>query len=155
MVKQLFTPFVAGFILCSVLAATVSTINIQSLICASLISQDLYFPLFNPQGTDAQKMFFTRLAIFIIPIISLLIAWNDSLNVLELVLYAWAGLGSTFGPMVILSLYSTRLTRGGAIAGLLTGGLTAMLWPIGASIPTLVAGYAISMSSALVISRYK
>ncbi|MCX5923733.1 MAG: sodium/proline symporter [Candidatus Dependentiae bacterium] len=155
MVKQLFTPFVAGFILCSVLAATVSTINIQSLICASLISQDLYFPLFNPNGTDAQKMFFTRLAIFIIPVISLLIAWNDSLNVLELVLYAWAGLGSTFGPMVILSLYSTRLTRNGAIAGLLTGGLTAMLWPIGASVPTLVAGYAISMSSALLVSRCK
>ena len=155
MVKQLFTPFLAGFILCSVLAATVSTINIQSLICASLISQDLYFPLFNPNGTDAQKMFFTRLAIFIIPVISLIIAWNDSLNVLELVLYAWAGLGSTFGPMVILSLYSTRLTRNGAIAGLLTGGLTAMLWPIGASVPTLVAGYAISMSSALLVSRCK
>jgi len=152
MVKQLFTPFVAGFVLCSVLAATVSTINIQSLICASLISEDLYFPLFHKSGTDKQKILFTRLAIFIIPIISLLIAWNDSCNVLSLVLYAWAGLGSTFGPIVILSLYSTKLTSHGAIAGILTGGITAAFWPVNGIIPTLVIGYSLSILVALIIS---
>ncbi|MCX5924023.1 MAG: sodium/proline symporter [Candidatus Dependentiae bacterium] len=155
MVKQLFTPFFAGFILCSVLAATVSTINIQSLICASLISQDLYFPLFNPNGTEKQRMLFTRLALFIIPTLSLIIAWNETFTVLDLVLYAWAGLGSTFGPIVILSLYSNSLTRNGALAGLLAGGFTAAFWPINGVIPTLVAGYLINFLVALLVSKIR
>ena len=151
MVKQMFAPFLAGFILCSVLAATISTINIQSLISASLIAQDLYFPLFNPQGSEKTQLLFTRLAIFIIPTFSLIIAWNRA-EVLNLVLYAWSGLGATFGPIVILSLYSTRLNRYGVMAGLLAGGLTAMLWPLNHAVPVLVAGYLINSATALLVS---
>ncbi|OGB86259.1 hypothetical protein A3J41_00445 [candidate division TM6 bacterium RIFCSPHIGHO2_12_FULL_38_8] len=158
MVKQLFTPFLAGLILCSVLAATVSTINIQALICASLITQDLYFPLFNPQKSAQTQLFFTRLAIFIIPLISLLIAWNtnyinDAQAIMNLVLYAWSGLGVTFGPIVMLSLYSTQLNRYGVIAGLVSGGLCAMLWPLNHTIPVMVTGYAANLSMAFLVSK--
>lgn len=152
MVKQLFPPFIAGFILCSVLAATISTINIQSLISASLIAEDLYFPIFYPSGSDKQRILFTRIAIFIIPIISLFIAWNDSLNVFELVLYAWSGLGVTFGPIVILSLYSKTLNKNGIIAGLLAGGVTATFWPLDSVVPTMIVGYAVNLFAALFIS---
>lgn len=153
MVKQMFTPFFAGFILCSVLAATISTINIQSLISASLIAQDLYFPLFNPQGSAKTQLIFTRLAIFIIPAFSLIIAYTKS-SVMDLVLYAWSGLGATFGPIVILSLYSKSLNRYGVIAGLLSGGLTAMIWPLNHTVPVLVVGYLINCSMALFVSRW-
>ncbi len=152
MVKQMFTPFFAGLILCSILAATISTINIQSLICASLIAQDLYFPLFNPQGSARLQLLFTRLAIFIVPTFSLLIAWNRT-EVWNLVLYAWSGLGVTFGPIVMLSLYSKQLNRYGVIAGLLTGGCTALLWPLDHIIPVMVAGYAFNTIIALSISN--
>ncbi len=152
MVKQMFTPFFAGLILCSILAATISTINIQSLICASLIAQDLYFPLFNPQGSARLQLLFTRLAIFIIPTLSLFIAWNRT-GVWNLVLYAWSGLGVTFGPIVMLSLYSTQLNRYGVIAGLMTGGLTAILWPLDGMIPVMVAGYLFNTTMALVVSK--
>jgi sodium/proline symporter len=152
MVKQMFTPFFAGLILCSILAATISTINIQSLICASLIAQDLYFPLFNPQGSARLQLLFTRLAIFIIPTLSLFIAWNRT-GVWNLVLYAWSGLGVTFGPIVMLSLYSTQLNRYGVIAGLMTGGLTAILWPLDGMIPVMVAGYVFNTTMALVVSK--
>lgn len=152
MVKQMFTPFFAGLILCSILAATISTINIQSLICASLIAQDLYFPLFNPQGSARLQLLFTRLAIFIIPTLSLFIAWNRT-GVWNLVLYAWSGLGVTFGPIVMLSLYSKQLNRYGVIAGLMTGGLTAILWPLDGMIPVMVAGYVFNTTMALVVSK--
>ena len=159
MVKQLFTPFFAGLILCSILAATVSTINIQSLISASMITQDLYFPLFHSQRTQQNQLFFTRLAIFIIPMFSLLIAWNaaytiDPQAIMNLVLYAFSGLGATFGPIVILSLYSKQLNRYGVIAGLTAGGLTAMFWPLNHAIPVLVIGYVINCSMALLVSQW-
>ncbi len=152
MVKQMFSPFFAGLILCSILAATISTINIQSLICASLIAQDLYFPLFNPQGSARLQLLFTRLAIFIIPALSLLIAWSRT-GVWNLVLYAWSGLGVTFGPIVMLSLYSKQLNRFGVIAGLVTGGATAILWPLDGTIPVMVAGYIFNTIVALGVSK--
>lgn len=151
MVKQLFTPFFAGLILCSILAATISTINIQSLICASLITQDLYFPLFNQTSSEKTQLLFTRLAIFIVPIFSLLIAWNKT-GVWDLVLYAWSGLGVTFGPIVILSLYSKQLNKYGVMAGLVSGGLSAIFWPLNHAIPVMVIGYTINYGVALVTS---
>jgi sodium/proline symporter len=158
MVKTMFTPFLAGLILCSVLAATVSTINIQSLICASLITQDLYFPLFNTKPSTQKQLLFTRLAIFIIPIISLFIAWNtaytlDPQAIMNLVLYAWSGLGVTFGPIVILSLYNASLNRFGVMAGLVGGGLCAILWPLNHAIPVMVIGYAVNSCLALFVSK--
>ena len=158
MVKTMFAPFLAGIILCSVLAATVSTINIQSLICASLITQDLYFPLFNRTSSAQTQLLFTRLAIFIIPIFSLFIAWNinytqDPQAIMNLVLYAWSGLGVTFGPIVMLSLYSKQLNRFGVIAGLLSGGLSAMLWPLNHAIPVMVIGYTMNCGMALLVSK--
>nr|MBP9765506.1 sodium/proline symporter [Candidatus Babeliales bacterium] len=93
MVKNMFPTFIAGFILCSVLAATISTVNIQSLISATLITQDLYGPLTGHSQQVYSNVLFTRLAVLFIPLLSLIIAWNQSYSVLELVLYAWSGLG--------------------------------------------------------------
>lgn len=155
MVKQLFNPFVAGIILCAILAATISTINTQALISSSLITNDLYLPLAKNNKTDSQKIFFSRLAILIIPTLSLAAAWNESFNVLKLVLYAWSGLGSSFGPTVILSLYYSKyLNRAGVLAGLIAGGATALVWPlIPTTIPTLVAGFLINGTTSLVVSK--
>lgn len=151
MVKQMFTPFLAGFILCSILAATISTINIQSLISASLIAQDLYFPFTTSTSSEKTKLLFTRIAIFIIPTFSLFIAYRKA-EVMNLVLYAWSGLGATFGPIVLLSLYSKSLNRYGIMAGLLTGGTTAIFWPVNHSIPTLVIGYLLNSTATLLVS---
>lgn len=153
MVKQLFSPFVAGFILCAILAATISTINTQALISSSLITNDLVFPIIKSKITDQQKIFYSRLAILVIPCLSIFIAWFDNISVLKLVLYAWSGLGAAFGPIVILSLYSTQLTRQGLLSGLIVGGLTAFIFPFAHSwIPTLVLGFALNGMTALAVS---
>lgn len=155
MVKTMFMPFIAGFILCAILAATISTINTQALVSASLISHDLYYPLINNQGTEKEKLQFTRASIIIIPTMALAIAYLEPTSVLNLVLYAWSGLGSSFGPLVILALYAhTSITPTGALCGLLTGCATAMLWPImHSSIPTLVIGFAMNFIVTFLISK--
>jgi sodium/proline symporter len=141
MVTELFSPFVAGFILCAMLAATISTINTQALVSASLITQDLYLPCINRHISEQQKLLFSHLAIFIIPTISLIVAWCNSYNIFDLVFYAWSGLGCSFGPLVILSLYAHNITAIGAIAGLLTGATIGIFWPINHIIPPLVVGF--------------
>tara|TARA_Y100000588_G_scaffold395157_1_gene520594 strand:- start:5433 stop:6788 length:1356 start_codon:yes stop_codon:yes gene_type:complete len=154
MVKQLFTPFIAGFILCAILAATISTMNTQALISSSLITNDLYLPMLKTNVSESHKVLFSRIAILIIPVLSLFLAWHENISVLKLVLYAWSGLGSCFGPLVILSLYSRLLNRQGVLAGLITGGLTAIIWPmLATTIPTLVAGFIANGIIALLISK--
>jgi len=154
MVQTLFTPFIAGLILCAMLAATISTINTQSLISASLISHDLYYPFVDKTISNQQKLLFTRIAIFIIPILALIVAFCNTTSVFKLVHYAWSGLGSSFGPLVILSLYTNFITPQGAIAGLVTGGLIGIFWPcVQSTIPTLVIGFILNFFMTYIISR--
>lgn len=141
MVKTIFSPFFAGIILCAVLSATISTINIQTLISASLLSHDLYGSL-KSFKTESAKLLFQRASIIIIPLLSLLIAWDEHYYVLDTVYYAWAGLGSAFGPLVILAIYAKNICHKAALGGLITGAGIAMIWPLlGTGIPTLVAGF--------------
>ena len=153
MVKELFNPFFAGIILCSILAATVSTINIQSLISATLITQDLLLPLTGLKPSNNMAILLTRISIIIIPTLSLIIAYNESYNVLDLVLYAWSGLGCTFGPIVIACLYSSNITRLGILAGLFAGATTAAIWPLNGTIPVLIAGYIINFLTIKLVSK--
>lgn len=154
MVQSMFTPFIAGLILCAILAATISTITSLSLVSASIIADDLYYPWLQKTVTKQQKLLFTRTAIFIIPVISLFVAFYNTSSVFKLVHYAWSGLGCSFGPLVILSLYSNFVTPHGAIAGLIAGGLTGIFWPLSTSaIPTLVIGFMISFSTTYIISK--
>jgi len=157
MVKSLFHPFCAGFILCAMLAATISTINTQSLISSLLITHDLYYPLSKKQVTNQEKLQFTRLALFIIPILALITAFYNTNSIMNLVYYAWSGLGCSFGPLVILSLYTTFVTPQGAIGGLISGGFIGVSWSIiapliGSTTPTLVVGFIINFITTYIIS---
>ena len=153
LVQDLFTPFFGGFILCAILAATISTINTQSLVTGSLLSLDLVQPLFKGKFPEKYKVLLSRASLVAFPLISLAIAWNPTKNVLDAVLYAWSGLGASFAPIVLLSLYSKQINHSGVLAGLLAGGLTAMVWPhTGIEFPTLVAGFIINGFVTLGIS---
>lgn len=152
MVTTLFSPFIAGFILCSMLAATISTINTQALVSASLITQDLYLPFITKELSSEKKLWFSRIAIFIIPLLSLLEACYNSSTIFDLVFYAWSGLGSSFGPLVILSLYTKWITPEGAIMGLITGGAIGIFWPIHHTIPPLVIGFFLNFTICCIVS---
>jgi sodium/proline symporter len=128
MVKLLFHPFIAGIVLCAVLAASLSTIDSQMLVCASLISEDLYPVFFKNVATANKKLAVSRLSIVAIGFIALLLSLNKNTLIMSTVSYSWAGLGSSFGPLVLASLYFKSVNRYGAIAGILSGGATVMVW---------------------------
>jgi len=140
MVMEQCAPLLAGFILCAVTAAAISSLDAQLIVCASTIARDLC-----KAKTDAQEKFITRLSTLSIASIGAAIALTNTHTMYAMVRYAWSGLGSTFGPLVIMSLYAPqRLSVRSGLAGILIGGLTAALWPYyGPWLPTapLVPGF--------------
>lgn len=158
MVKSMFHPLLAGFILCGVLAASMSTMDSQILVCGSVISEDLYKNIFKRPASSGELLIVTRLGVIIVSAISLFFALNKNSTILEAVLYAWSGLGSAFGPLILMSLYSKKTNKFGAIAGVLTGGIVAGFWDkvnpyfIEIAIPSMIPGFFLSLLSIRLVS---
>lgn len=128
LIQAIFHPAVSGLFLASVLAAVMSTADSQLLVASSSFTKDFYQVFLNKNATDEDLVKISRLAVAIISILAFLMALNPENKVLDLVSYAWAGLGATFGPLVVMSLYWKNMNRNGAIAGMLVGGLTVIIW---------------------------
>lgn len=124
----LFHPVVAGILLAAILSAIMSTIDSQLLVSSSAVAEDFYKAIFRKQATDKELVWVGRLATVVIAFIALMIALNPESSVLELVSYAWAGFGAAFGPIILLSLFWSRITRNGALAGIVVGAATVIIW---------------------------
>jgi sodium/proline symporter len=159
LVKLLFNPFAVGFILCGIIAANMSTMDSQILVTASALSGDFYKHLLNPQATSAQILKAVRYAVVLVSIAALLVAYLTTSSILNMVLYAWSGLGSSFGPLVIMSLYDPKANRYGAIAGLLLGGVISGFWPLlnphitDMPIPSMIPGFFSALAGIYLVSR--
>lgn len=159
MVKQLFNPLLVGFILCGMIAANMSTMDSQILVCASVLSEDLYKHIFKQHAKPHELLRASRAGVVLVSIVSLLIAFSTTSCILNMVLYAWSGLGSSFGPLVLMSLYDKKANRYGAIAGILIGGVVAGVWPLinGAvtdiEIPSMIPGFFSGLASIYFVSR--
>ncbi|RKZ57754.1 MAG: sodium/proline symporter PutP [Candidatus Parabeggiatoa sp. nov. 2] len=126
--QVLFNPWVAGFLLAAILAAIMSTIDSQLLVSSTAITEDFYQAFLRPNASQTELMWVGRISVVVIAVIALLIATNPKSTVLELVSYAWAGFGSSFGPVIIFSLFWSRMTRNGALAGMIIGAVTVVIW---------------------------
>ncbi len=155
MVMELFSPFVAGLALCGVLAATLSTVSTQIIVGAASIAEDIYKRFINPKVSSHKLVWVTQLGTIMIGLLSIITAWNTSLTIYDLTLYAWTGLGGSFGPLVILSLYGKRITATGAIVGLCLGALTVSLWPLVHPVQEagLVTAFILNFVSTVIVSR--
>lgn len=141
MALTLFHPFLAGLILCAIFAATLSTMDSLILVAGSLCAQDIYKPLVNKKASAQILLSISRMASIAASAAALALAWNNDVSVYELVNYAWSGLGSAFGPLVLGSIYLDRVPKRAALAGIFVGGITSALWPFYfASLP-LVPGF--------------
>lgn len=160
MVKDLFHPFIGGFILCAIIAANLSTMDSQILVCGSMMSEDLYVPLHRTPPSDRKILWFSKLSVVFISLVALLLSFNRSNTVLDTVLYSWSGLGSAFGPLILMSLYSTSVNRYGAISGIVVGTLISMVWPTLNPIVTkyeilpMIPAFILSGLSIYLISRW-
>ncbi len=126
--KVAFNPWVAGLLIAAILSAIMSTVDSQLLVSSSVISEDIYRPFIRPNASDKELMLVGRWAVIGIAVLALLIAQDPKSNILDLVGYAWAGFGAAFGPMILLSLYWNNYNKVGAIASILAGGITVVVW---------------------------
>ncbi len=117
----------AGIILCAILAAIMSTADSQLLVTASAVTADV-FTLIKKDASEKTQMWISRGTVIVVSILAYLLALDPSSSVMGLVSYAWAGLGAAFGPAIILSLFWKKMNIVGAIAGMITGGVTVIVW---------------------------
>ena len=128
LVNSLFHPVVAGILLAAILAAIMSTADSQLLVCSTAFAEDFYKNIFCRNACQRQVLWAGRLSVVVIAVLATLMALNPDSSVLSMVAHAWAGFGAAFGPALLLSLFWERMTRNGALAGILVGGLTTVAW---------------------------
>jgi sodium/proline symporter len=158
MVKSLFPSFIAGFILCGLVAANLSTMASQILVCGSVWSEDIYKHLIKREASQKDLLKITRIGVVLTSVAALLVAFNKNASILDSVLYAWTGLGCAFGPLVLTSLYSTKVNKYGAIAGIIVGGGLAGGWQYinpyftELAIPAMIPGFILSIITIYSVS---
>jgi sodium/proline symporter len=128
MSQLLFHPLIAGFMLAALLAAIMSTISSQLLVSSSSLTEDFYRIYLRRDASQRELVTVGRASVLAVALVAAWLALDPESNILGLVANAWAGFGAAFGPIVILSLTWKRLTRNGALAGMLVGAATVLFW---------------------------
>ncbi|MBS0895003.1 sodium/proline symporter PutP [Tatumella sp. JGM130] len=126
--KILFNPWIAGVLLSAILAAVMSTLSCQLLVCSSALTEDFYKAFLRKHAGQQERVWVGRLMVLLVAIIAILLARDPDNKVLGLVSYAWAGFGAAFGPVVLLSVCWKQMTRNGALAGMIAGAVTVIVW---------------------------
>lgn len=155
LVQFVYDPWVAGFLLAAVLAAIMSTVDSQLLVSSSALSEDFYRRYFRKKASNKELVWVGRISVLVIAIVAVMLAWNENSSVLDLVSYAWAGLGATFGPSILFSLFWRKTARNGVLAGIIVGGLTVFIWPLtGFELYEMVPGFAFSSIAIVLFSLF-
>lgn len=123
-----FNPWIGGLLIAAILSAIMSTIDSQLLVCSSVITEDFYKKWLRPEASSKELMLVGRIGVLVIAIIAGIVALNPESSVLGLVSYAWAGFGAAFGPVVLLSLFWKDYSRNGAVATIVVGAVTVVVW---------------------------
>lgn len=154
MVKESFHPFIIGFVLCAVIATTINAMSSQVLVLSSSLTEDFYKRLFRKDASSKELLLVSRIGVIVVALFAYLIAFKKTSTIYSLVLYAWSGIGASFGPLVILSLYSRRINKFGAWAGILSGAAISGIWPIfKTDISPLLPGFLISLILIIIVSH--
>jgi sodium/proline symporter len=152
----LFHPFVAGLVLAAVLAAIMSTMSSQLVVCSSALVEDLY-NLAGRRSSEKTELLLGRGAVLAVAVVAAVLALDDDSAILDLVAFAWAGFGAAFGPIVLLSLYWRKLTPAGALAGLVTGAVVVLVWgnvsALSDAMYEIVPGFLLNLLVAVLVSR--
>ena len=159
--ETLFPALITGFLFAALLAAIMSTVSSQLLVSSSSLAEDFYKLFVNKQASDTAIVTVGRIAVVAVGAVAALIAGDPDSKVLGLVSNAWAGFGAAFGPLMILSLTWQRMTGIGAVAGLVVGALTVIIWISlgwnasflgGPGIYEMIPGFILAMAAIVVVS---
>tara|TARA_Y100000782_G_scaffold110482_1_gene136972 strand:- start:797 stop:2275 length:1479 start_codon:yes stop_codon:yes gene_type:complete len=126
--ELIFHPLIAGFLLAAILAAIMSTISSQLLVCSSSLTEDFYKIYLNRSASQKELVLVGRISVILVALFAIYLAYDRDSSILDLVSNAWAGFGAAFGPLVLFSLYWKRMNLQGAIAGMVVGAATVLFW---------------------------
>lgn len=128
MSQSLFTPWVTGILLSAILAAIMSTASSQLLVSSSTIAEDFYKHVMRRDAAPAVILRIGRVGVLAVAGVAFWLAMDENSSVLKIVSYAWAGFGASFGSVMIFALFWRRMTRGGAVAGMVAGAVAVVVW---------------------------
>lgn len=153
--ELLFNPWLAGILLSAILAAVMSTLSAQLLVCSSALTEDFYHGFVRPDASQRELVWFGRFTVFAVAVLAIWLARDPDARVLGLVSYAWAGFGAAFGPVVLFSLFWKRTNGWGALAGVLVGALTVIVWKnfVDSAIYEIIPGFLLASVAIVVVSR--
>lgn len=141
LVDHVFPTVIAAVLLSAILAAIMSTADSQLLVTASAVSGDFYKAFINKHASDKKLVLVSRLTVVAVAVIAGFFAANPESSVFEIVSHAWAGFGAAFGPVILCSLFWKRCNAKGALAGIISGGATALIW---AYLPNIMGLFGVS-----------
>ena len=157
--RRLFPTFISGILMSAIVAASMSTADSQLLVASSSFTSDIYKPIFRKNASDKEMLWVGRLVVLIVSIVAFLIASSHGSGaqaIMNMVENAWAGFGSAFGPVMLLSLFWKRTTYKGAVAGVVGGALMDVIWLLFLSEPTgiyeLLPGFIVGFVCCVVVS---
>lgn len=157
-VKTALAPFFSILALCAILAATTNVMAAQILVVASNLSEDFYKRLIRRGASSTELLWVSRSSVLCVATLAFVVAFFKVSSLYNLVLYSWSGLGASFGPLVLASLYRTSINKYGAFTGILIGGLSAAIWPYynhlyGWNIPAIIIGFCLNYITIELVSR--
>ena len=160
--ELIFHPLIAGFLLAAILAAIMSTISSQLLVCSCSLTEDFYKIYLNRSASQKELVLVGRISVILVALFAIYLAYDRDSSILDLVSNAWAGFGAAFGPLVLLSLYWKRMNLQGAISGMVVGAATVLFWiyapitidgqALSAIIYEIVPGFILSTIAIVVVS---
>ncbi len=157
--RKLFPAFGAGILMAAIMAASMSTADSQLLVASSSFTSDIYKPIIRKQASEKEIMWVGRIVVIIVAVVAYFIASSKGAGaqaIMNLVENAWAGFGSSFGPVILLSLFWRRFTYKGAIAGVLGGAIVDVIWynffAASTGIYELFPGFIAGMACAVIMT---
>ncbi len=157
MIAELFNPWIGGILLAAILSAIMSTIDSQLLVSSSALTEDFYQKIIKKDASQQELMWIGRISVLVIAVIAALLALNPDNTILSLVSYAWGGFGASFGPVVLMALFSKRTTWKSALAGMVTGAVVSVVWKeigLGAVLYEIVPGFILNFAVILAVNRF-
>lgn len=129
--SELLHPIIAGLFISGAVAAMMSTADSQLLVSTSAVTEDFFHQFLKMGLSDKSLVKLSRFMIIFLGLIAYFIAFYSQVNgrnIFGVVSYAWSGLGSAFGPVLVMTLWWDKTSRKGVISGLVTGFLTTVIW---------------------------
>lgn len=155
---DLLPAWIAGIFISAAIAAMMSTADSQLLVITSSVIEDFYHKTLGKVVSEKRLLFLSRAVTIAVGLLGFVIAVKSEKLVFQMVSYAWAGLGASFGPALLLTLWWRKTTAQGVLAGMITGTITTVLWSLSENLDTFLSArltaFVAALSAVVLVSMF-